>query len=64
MQVEGNNISFFFEDILNRCYIPDGMEVINYTVLAGNTVTICFWYEQKSIKKLFFEEARVNPKMK
>lgn len=61
MQVEGNNISFNVNDVLGRCYIPDGMEVINYTILAGNTVTVCFWYEQKSIKKLFFEEARKNP---
>jgi hypothetical protein len=34
------------------------MSVINYNVLAGNTVTMAFFYEQKSIKKLFFEEAR------
>jgi hypothetical protein len=58
MQVEGNNISFSFLDVLHKPFIPDGMSVINYTVLAGNTVTMAFFYEQKSIKKLFFEEAR------
>jgi hypothetical protein len=58
MQVEGNNISFDFHDVLNRPYVPDGMEVISYKILAGNTVTLCFYYEQKSIKKLFFPEAR------
>jgi hypothetical protein len=58
MQVEGNNISFSFLETLHKPFIPDGMTVINYTVLAGNTVTMAFFYEQKAIKKLFFEEAR------
>jgi hypothetical protein len=58
MQVEGNNISFSFLDTFERAYIPDGMSIINYNILAGNTVTMAFFYEQKSIKKLFFEEAR------
>lgn len=63
MQVEGNNISFSFENVLNRNYITDGMEIITYNILAGNTVTICFFYKQLSIKKLFFPEARKTPRM-
>jgi hypothetical protein len=43
---------------LNRPFIPDGMDVINYTVLKGNTVTMAFFYEQISLKKVFYEEAR------
>lgn len=62
MQVEGNNISFSFLDTLQKPFIPDGMSVINYTVLAGNTVTMAFFYEQKAIKKLFFDEARKTNK--
>lgn len=58
MQVDANSISFNVNDVLNRPFIPDGMDVINYTILAGNTVTMCFYHEQKSIKKLFFDEAR------
>jgi hypothetical protein len=58
MQVDGNDISFDFYDTMNRPYVPDGMEIISYKILAGNTVTIGFFYEQKSIKKLFFPEAR------
>jgi hypothetical protein len=58
MQVDGNNISFDFYDIMNKAFVPDGMEIISYKILAGNTVTMCFFYEQKSIKKLFFPEAR------
>ena len=58
MQVEGENVSFEFSDVLNKPYVPDGMEIITYKILAGNTVSLCFYYEQKAIKKLFFPEAR------
>lgn len=58
MQVEGNTISFDISRTINRAFIPDGMDVIGYRVLAGNTVTMCFYYEQKSLKKLMYPEAR------
>lgn len=63
MQVDGNNVSFDFHDVLDKPYVPDGMETITYNILAGNTVTMGFYYEQKSIKKLFFPEVRKLPKM-
>jgi hypothetical protein len=63
MQVEGNNISFDFDDVIHKPYVPDGMETITYNILAGNTVTMAFFYEQKSIKKLFFPEARKQQKL-
>jgi hypothetical protein len=62
MQVEGNVVSFDMQGVLNRPYIPDGMDVINYTILAGNTLVMAFYYEQKKIKKLFFPEAIEEPK--
>jgi len=62
MQVFSNTISFDLHQSLNRPYIPDGMHVINYTVLAGNTVTMCFYYEQMSLAKLFYKEARIKKK--
>ncbi len=43
---------------LNRAFIPDGMDVVQYKVLAGMSVTFCFYYKQKSLKKFFFKEAR------
>lgn len=42
---------------LDRVFIPDGMDIIQYKVLANNTVTFCFYYKQKSLKKHFFKEA-------
>jgi hypothetical protein len=43
---------------LGRAFIPDGMDVISYKVLAGNIVTFGFYYKQVSLKRFFFQEAR------
>lgn len=61
MQVEGNHISFFdIKEHLHRPFIPDGMDVIQYKVLAGNTITMCFYCRQPLLKNSLFEEARYN----
>jgi hypothetical protein len=60
MQVQNDMVAFDIMKNLNRPFIPDGMDVAEYTVLAGNTVTMCFWYKQVSLKKVFYEEARNN----
>lgn len=57
-QVQGDVILFDIIGQLNRVFIPDGMDIIKYNVLAGNDVTFCFYYKQKSLKKFFFKEAR------
>jgi len=43
---------------LNRVFIPDGMDIVQYRVLPQTTVTFCFYYKQISLKKQFFAEAR------
>jgi hypothetical protein len=58
MQVDGDMVSFRVKDVLERPFVPDGMDVINYTVKAGNTVRMCFYYEQKALKKLMYPDAR------
>ena len=63
MQVLGDIVYFDMTQVLNRPYIPDGMDVLEYTVLPGMTVVMCFYYRQVSLKKVFFPEARVK-KMK
>lgn len=45
-------------ETLGRPYIPDGMDVIQYKVLAGNQVVFGFYYKQASIKRFFYPEAR------
>jgi len=62
MQVAKDIVFFKLED-LNRPFIPNGMDVIQYKVLAGNTVTFAFYYRQKDIRKLYYEEARNTKKL-
>lgn len=62
MQV-ANDIVFFDLNTLNRPFIPNGMDIIKYKVLAGNTVTFAFYYRQKDLRRLFYEEARNSKKL-
>ncbi len=62
MQV-AKDIVFFDLSTLNRPFIPNGMDVIQYKVLAGNTVTFAFFYRQADIRKLFYDEAKKSKKL-
>lgn len=57
-QYQPNVLFFDFLSALNRPYIPDGMDVMQYKVLAGASVTFTFFYRQKSLKRFFLKEAR------
>lgn len=46
------------EKTLGNVFCPDGMDVIEYKVLAGMRVTFCFYYKQVSLKKFFWKETR------
>ena len=58
MQVASDIVFFDLNSVMNRPFIPDGMDVIKYTVLAGMSVTMAFFYEQVSLKKVFYKQAR------
>jgi hypothetical protein len=58
MQVFNNVIAFDLHESLNRPFIPDGMDVINYTIYAGVKATLVFFYEQVHVKDVYYEEAR------
>ena len=60
MQVLGDIVYFDMTNVLNRPYIPDGMDVLGYTILPGMTVVMCFYYKQVALKKVFYPEARVK----
>ena len=60
MQVANDIIYFNVQKAINRPFIPDGMDIIRYTVLAGMSVTMTFWYTQVSLKKVFYEEAKAS----
>lgn len=63
MQVANDIIYFDIMNKLNRPFVPDGMDVIQYKILAGNTVTMCFYYKQISLKRVMFQEARNSKKL-
>lgn len=58
MQKQDDIVFFDIIGNLGRPYIPDGMDVIRYKVLAGSTVTFGFYYKQHELKKLLFKEAK------
>lgn len=62
-QYQPDVLFFDFQTALNRPFIPDGMDVIQYKVLAGASVTFSFFYRQKSLKRFFFNEAKDNRKL-
>jgi hypothetical protein len=45
---------------LGRAFIPDGMDVIEYTILPQTNVIFGFYYKQVSLKRFFFKEARTK----
>jgi hypothetical protein len=62
-QFQPDVLFFDFQTALNRPFIPDGMDVIQYKVLAGASVTFSFFYRQKSLKRFFLDEAKDNRKL-
>jgi hypothetical protein len=63
MQVLNEIVFFDIYGNLARPFIPNGMDIIQYKVLAGSTVTFAFYYEQKDLRKFFYEEARNSKKL-
>lgn len=60
MQVQTSVVNFDIVGTLNRPFIPNGMDVVEYTILAGNTVTLAFFFEQKDLKKLLWKDAAAS----
>lgn len=58
MQVQSNILNFDIMRQLKRPFVPDGMDTIVWRILAGNSVTINFFYKQVQIKRMVFEECR------
>lgn len=58
MQVSADIVFFDIMKMLNRPFIPDGMDTIEYTVLPNMSVVMAFFFEQKSLKKAFYKVAR------
>tara|TARA_R110001632_G_scaffold142994_1_gene258939 strand:- start:2569 stop:3549 length:981 start_codon:yes stop_codon:yes gene_type:complete len=62
MQVASDIVFFDLTQKLTRPYVPDGMDVLGYTILPGMSISMCFYYKQVSMKKIFFKGARTKDK--
>lgn len=58
MQVSSDIVFFDIMQMLNRPFIPDGMDTVEYTILPNMSVVMAFFFEQKSLKKAFYKVAR------
>ena len=59
-----SNIVFFdLKDVLNRPFIPDGMDVIQYKVLPQMTIAMAFFYDQLQIKRIMYEAGAKSKKL-
>lgn len=54
-QFQKEIVAFHIEDVIGRNFLPDGMNVIQYTVLPFTQVAVCFYYEQMSLAKDFYQ---------
>jgi hypothetical protein len=64
-QFQKEIVFFHVDDVIGKNFIPDGMNVIEYTVLPFTQVVICCYYEQKSLAQDFYptEYRPLNPRM-
>ncbi len=59
LQVQNDVVFFDITEKLNRPFIPDGMDVVKYTILPNMSVVMGFFYYQIKIKNVL-----LNPKRK
>ena len=57
-QTQNDILYWDIQKTLGRLFVPDGMDILSYKVLAGMTVIFGFYYKQVQIKKVFWEETR------
>lgn len=61
IDIDQNQKQIIYWDIqktLGRLYCPDGMDIMQYTVLRGMSVVFGFYYKQIQLKKVFIPELR------
>lgn len=57
-QSQNSIVYWDIEATLGRLFCPDGMDVMQYKVLAGMSVVFAFYYKQINMKKVFYPELR------
>ncbi|MEM2138574.1 MAG: hypothetical protein QXM96_00255 [Candidatus Woesearchaeota archaeon] len=56
-------VYFDIYNTLNRCFCPDGVDIIEYTVLPFTYVAMCFYFKQYQLKRLLFNECLNDKKL-
>lgn len=57
-QTQDDLVYWDIEQTLGRLFVPDGMDIMEYTILSGMQVIFGFYYKQISLKKVFIPETR------
>lgn len=61
IDIDQNQKQIVYWDIqktLGRVFSPNGMDIMEYTILAGNQVVFGFYYKQLTLNKVFLPELR------
>jgi hypothetical protein len=57
-QTQDDLLYWDIEKTLGRLFVPDGMDIMQYTILSGMSVVFAFYYKQISLKKVFLPQIR------
>jgi hypothetical protein len=57
-QTQNQIVYWDIEKSLDRIFSPNGMDVMEYTVLAGNFVVFGFYYKQLTLNKVYLPQLR------
>lgn len=57
-QSQDNIVYWDINKTLGRLFAPDGMDIMEYTILSGMYVVFAFYYKQISLNKVFIPEIR------
>ena len=57
-QTQKQIIYWDIQKTLGRVFSPNGMDILEYTILAGNSVVFGFYYKQLTLNKVFLPELR------
>ena len=57
-QTQKQIIYWDIQKTLGRVFSPNGMDILEYTILAGTNVVFGFYYKQLTLNKVFLPELR------
>jgi len=61
-QFQKNIVTFDIVESINRPFFPNGTDTCKYTIYAGTTASLCFFYKQHTLIEQFFKLAYTKRK--